>query len=104
MTPTSHIEIYQTDDGQTRIELRLEQDTVWLSQAQLGELFDKDVRTVNEHPQNIYKEGELERNPTIRRFRIVRHPKAQHTISTTEQSSVVRHNHCHSANMIHLPV
>lgn len=104
MTPTSHIEIYPTDDGQTRIEVRLEQDTLWLFQAQLGELFDKDARTVNEHLQNIHKEGELERNPTIRKFQIVRQSKAQHTISTTEQSSVVRHNHCHSSNTIHLPV
>lgn len=72
MTSSSHIEIYQADDGQPCIELRLEQETLWLSQAQLAELFEKDVRTINEHLQNIYKEGELEKIPTIRKFRIVR--------------------------------
>jgi len=50
------IEIYQTGDG-TNIQVKLEQDTVWLSQAQMAELFDKDVRTINEHIQTIYKTG-----------------------------------------------
>lgn len=54
------------------IEVRLEEENVWLSQRQMGELFGKDVRTVNEHIQNIYKEGELEQDSTIRKFRIVR--------------------------------
>jgi len=41
VTESGHIEIYQTEDGQTRIEVRLEQDTLWLSQTQMAELFDK---------------------------------------------------------------
>lgn len=65
------IEIYQTRDG-TNIQVKLEQDSVWLLQAQMAGLFDKDVRTINEHIQTIYKTGELEREPTIRKFRIVR--------------------------------
>lgn len=65
------IEIYQSD-AQSPIEVRLEQDTLWLSQAQMAELFEKDVRTINEHVGNIFKEGELDKNSTIRKFRIVR--------------------------------
>ena len=42
MAENKQIEIYQTDDGQTRIQVRLDQDTIWLSQAQMAELFDKD--------------------------------------------------------------
>ena len=69
---TNPIEIYQTQDGQTQVEVRFEQETVWLSQAQMATLFGKDVRTINEHIKNVFDEGELERNPTIRKFQIVR--------------------------------
>lgn len=67
----SELLIYQTEDGQTRVQVRLENETVWLTQKQLGELFQKDVRTINEHIQNIYEEGELRPDSTIRNFRIV---------------------------------
>ncbi len=63
--------IYQTEDGKTRIEVRLQDETVWLSQKLLAELFQKDVRTINEHIANIYEEGELTPASTIRNFRIV---------------------------------
>lgn len=66
------IEIYQTQDGQTQVEVRFEQDTVWLSQAQMAALFGKDVRTINEHIGNVFTEGELAQRSTIRKFRIVR--------------------------------
>ncbi|PJG82864.1 RhuM family protein [Caviibacterium pharyngocola] len=72
MTMTNPIEIYQTQDGQTQVEVRFEQETVWLSQAQMATLFGKDVRTINEHIKNIFEEGELEQDLTIRNFRIVR--------------------------------
>ena len=64
--------LYQTEDGRTHLQVRLENQTVWLTQALMGELFQKDVRTINEHLQNIYAEGELTREATIRNFRIVR--------------------------------
>ena len=70
-TPTSEILFYQTEDGRNRIEVRLDENTVWLSQRLLAELFQKDVRTINEHVQNIYQEGELAPEATIRKFRIV---------------------------------
>jgi hypothetical protein len=68
----SEILIYQTENGQTRVNVRLENETVWLSQKLMAELFQKDVRTINEHIKNIYSEGELEPEATIRKFRIVR--------------------------------
>lgn len=52
--------------------MSLDQDTVWLDQAQMALLFDKDVRTVNEHIGNVFAEGELAKDATIRKFRIVR--------------------------------
>ncbi len=70
--PQSSIVLYQTEDGRTRIQCRFEDETIWLTQALISELFDKDVRTINEHLTNIFDEGELNREATIRRFRIVR--------------------------------
>ena len=70
--PNSEIILYQTEDGRTRVQCRFENETLWLSQALIAELFEKDVRTINEHLANIYEEGELRREATIRTFRIVR--------------------------------
>lgn len=71
-SPQSSIILYQTEDGRTRIQCRFENETIWLTQALLAELFQKDVRTINEHLVNIFEEGELSREATIRDFRIVR--------------------------------
>lgn len=56
MDSTNPIEIYVAEDGQTRIDVRFEWDTVWLSQAQMVDLFEKNKRTVSEHIRNIFKE------------------------------------------------
>ena len=66
----SDVHIYQAEDGQTRLTVRLDHETVWLTQKQMAGLFDKNVRTVNEHIKNIFKEGELEEPSVIRKFRI----------------------------------
>ena len=63
--------VYETEDGQIKIDVRLEDETVWLTQRLMAELFQKDVRTINHHIQSIYEEGELEPTPTIRKYRIV---------------------------------
>ena len=67
----SELILYQTEDGKTRLEVRLEGNTVWLSQKLIADLFQKDVRTINEHIRNIFEEGELLSEATIRKFRIV---------------------------------
>ena len=59
-------------EGAGPVEVRLEGETVWLSQKQMAELFGKDLRTISEHVGNVYEEGELGREATIRKFRIVR--------------------------------
>lgn len=66
----TNIQIYQAEDGRTRLEVQLDQETVWLTQKQMAELFDKNVRTVNEHIKNIFKEEELDEPSVIRKFRI----------------------------------
>lgn len=60
MDKKSEIIIYQTDDGLTRLDVRLDGDTVWLTQAQLVELFQSSKANVSEHIKNIYEEDELE--------------------------------------------
>ena len=70
--PAHTIVFYQTTDGRIRVDCRAQDGTIWLSQAQIGEVFGRDLRTINEHLQNIYEEGELQREATIRNFRMVR--------------------------------
>ena len=60
--------IYQTEDGQTQIDVRLENETGWLTQAQMAELFDKDRTVIGRHIRNIYKEEELEQDITCAKF------------------------------------
>jgi prophage maintenance system killer protein len=68
----SEIKIYQTDDGQTKIDVKFDNETVWLTQKQMSQLFDKDSDTIGLHLKNIYQSGELEE------------------YATTEDSSVVQ--------------
>ncbi len=68
MNPKSNILIYQTEDGQTKIQTRLEDETVWLTQEQMAELFQKSRSTINEHIKNIYEEKELEEIVTMKKF------------------------------------
>lgn len=66
------IEIYTTDDGQVQLQLRLEQDSLWLTQAQMAELFETSSDNISLHLKNIYQEGELQEQPTTEDFSVVR--------------------------------
>lgn len=63
--------IYISESGLTKIDVRLEDETVWLSQKKMAELYQVTSSTINEHIKNIYEEGELPPDRTIRNFRIV---------------------------------
>lgn len=65
----SEILIYQNPDGNIKIDVRLEDETVWLTQAQMGQLFGKDKRTISEHIRNIFNEEELDEDVVVRKFR-----------------------------------
>ena len=65
---SSKIIIYQTEDGQTKIDVQFQDETVWLTQDQIATLFDKSKSTINEHIQNIYDEKELILDETMRKF------------------------------------
>ncbi len=68
---TAEFLIFTAQEGENSIEARYEDETIWLSQKLIAELFEVDVRTVNEHLKNIYKQNELIVDATIRKFRIV---------------------------------
>ncbi len=64
----SSIVLYTTDDGNTQLEVKLEKDTVWLTQNQMAELFGRDRTVITRHRRNIFKEGELDENITCAKF------------------------------------
>lgn len=65
------IVIYQTEDGKTQLDVKLENETVWLTQAQMVQLFDSSKANVSEHIKHIYEDGELTADSTVRKFRTV---------------------------------
>ena len=66
------IVIYQSENGDTKIDVRFQDETVWLTQQQMAELFQTSRTNVVDHIKNIYEEGELDDNSTCRKFRQVR--------------------------------
>ena len=68
-TTNSEMLIYQNPDGKIKIDVRLEEETVWLTQAQLCELFQKSKATISEHIRNVFEEGELDEKVVVRKFR-----------------------------------
>ncbi|RUO18102.1 hypothetical protein CWE08_11930 [Aliidiomarina iranensis] len=69
---TNNIEIYQTDDGQVQLQLRLEQESLWLTQVQMAELFETSSDNISLHLKNIYQEQELQELATTEDFSVVR--------------------------------
>jgi hypothetical protein len=82
--PLGEIVLYQTDEGRTRVECRFADETLWLSQALIADLFQVSLPTVNEHLKGIYAEGELPAEATIRKFRIVRREGAREVARVIE--------------------
>lgn len=77
MDPEKQITLYRAADGTPQIEVRLEQDTLWLSQAQMAELFDKDTDTIGLHLKNIFLSGELDEQATTEDSSVVRREGAR---------------------------
>ena len=71
IVPQGEFLLYQTEDAQTRVQIRLTDGTLWLTQKQLAELYLVSVPTINGHLRTLYSDGELEAGRTIRKFRIV---------------------------------
>ena len=71
MEKTGRILIYQNEKGDTKIDVFFDGDTIWMPQRTMAELYQVDVRTINEHIMNIFADGELIEERTIRNFRIV---------------------------------
>ena len=69
MDYNGEIIIYQTDDGSTHIDVKMEDETVWLTQSQLVQLYQTSKSNVSEHIKHIFEEGELDENTVVRKFR-----------------------------------
>jgi hypothetical protein len=80
----SQLIIYQTEDGKIKIDVRFKDETVWLSQKLMAELFQVTVPTINEHIKNIYDDGELLSSATIRKFLIVQTEGARQVSSVID--------------------
>ena len=68
----SEFPLYQTEDGQVKLEVRLQDETVWLTQQMMADLFQTSVPNINMHIKNIYDEGELSPDATVKDFLTVR--------------------------------
>lgn len=68
-TEQNQIVIYTGEDGQSRLEVKFQGETVWLTQAQLVDLFQSSKANISEHIKNIFLEGELDKNSVVRKFR-----------------------------------
>jgi hypothetical protein len=97
---TSEIVFYRTEDEQTRIEVRLVNETVWLSLNQMAELFQRDKSVISRHIQNIFGEGELERSATVAYFatvqqegerELLRNMQQLHVTASVKRSLTVQH-------------
>lgn len=88
MDNRGNIVIYQTKDGKTSIDVKLENETVWLTQAQMAELFQKDRTVIGRHINNVYREGELERDITCAKFAQVQIGDISHCFSSSDAASL----------------
>jgi hypothetical protein len=89
--PTGEILVYQNDDGSLKLDVKLQDETVWLSQSQLVQLYASSKANVSEHIKNIFEEGELSQKATVRNFR---------TVQTEGSRQVTRSVECYNLDMI----
>ena len=87
----SDVLIYQNDSGEIKVDVTFEEQSIWLNQAQLCEVFQKSKATISEHISNIFSEGELENATTVRKFR---------TVQIEGQREVAREIDFYNLNMI----
>ena len=79
--PENKVIIYTANDGKTKIDVKLEEETLWLTQAQMCELYQTSKSNVSEHIKHIFEEGELDKEATVRKFRTVQTEGSRNTPS-----------------------
>ena len=93
MEPKNEIIIYQSQDGSIKVDVLFSEETVWLTQMQIGSLFGKSNSTISEHIKNIFEEGELNENMVVRKFR-----------TTTQHGAIEDKTQSHKVNYYNLDV
>ena len=71
MKEDQHISLYKSEDGSVSFDVNIDEESVWLTQKQIAELFEKDAKTISRHIINLFKEGTLEKETTVSNFEIV---------------------------------
>ena len=93
MEQQNEIIIYQSQDGTIKVDVLFSEETVWLTQTQIGSLFGKAKSTISEHIKNIFEEGELNENMVVRKFR-----------TTTQHGAIEDKTQSHEVNYYNLDV
>lgn len=93
MEQQDEIIIYQSQDGTIKVDVLFSEETVWLTQTQIGSLFGKAKSTISEHIKNIFEEGELNENMVVRKFR-----------TTTQHGAIENKTQSHEVNYYNLDV
>ena len=91
MTTNNQIQLFQSADGKVELEVSLEQDTAWLTQAQMCELFKRDQSVISRHVNAVFKEGELERNSNMQKVHIAITDRSSAAAVVGEASFFVGH-------------
>ncbi len=81
----SELIIYQTEDGKTRIDVHMDQETVWLTRQQMAELFDRNISVIGRHIRNIFEEGELQEKSNVQKMHIANSDKPVEFYCMTER-------------------
>lgn len=93
----SEVKIYQLEDGKAEIQVKLDNDTIWLSQKQMAEFFDKDTDTIGLHLKNIYESSELEEYATTEEYSVVqleRSRKVKRKITFYNLDAIISGGYC----------
>ena len=98
-TPGGEIVVYEAPDGEVRVDVRLERETVWLSQKQMAELFDTSTDNVGLHLKNIYAEGELGKEGNVQNLHIA---SSENPVAVCSSVGIIsRRNGCRFARLDH---
>lgn len=86
--------IYTTNDGKTKIDVKLEEETLWLTQAQMCELYQTSKSNVSEHIKHIFEEGELNKDSVVRKFRTTAADGKEYEVSHYNLDMIIALGYC----------
>ena len=101
--PENKVIIYTANDGKTKIDVKLEEETLWLTQAQMCELYQTSKSNVSEHIKHIFEEGELDKDSVVRNFRTTAADGKEYMVYHYNQDMIIQATH-HQRCRARLPI